>query len=87
MDEALDEGNTTQASKKVQEDWQMNLETMKSQCPICNKKKRNSHFPTNVTPSPKHVEVNRDPIQRHRPQGHSWTGPDQAFGHMVEHVA
>jgi len=30
MDEALDEGNTTQASEKLQEDWQMNLETMKS---------------------------------------------------------
>ena len=30
MDEAFDENNTAQISKKGQEDWQMNLATMKS---------------------------------------------------------
>jgi len=39
MDEALDEENRAHLSKKGQEDWQMNLATMRSQCPICNKKK------------------------------------------------
>jgi len=49
MDEALDEDNTAQTSKKGQEDWQMNLATMKSQCPICNKKKETCHVPTRIT--------------------------------------
>jgi len=56
MDEALDEENTTQLSKKEQEDWQMNLVMMSSQCPICNKKKGNCHFPTHLTPTPPCLE-------------------------------
>ena len=52
MDEAFDENNTAQISKKGQEDWQMNLATMKSQCPICNKKKGTCH----VTPTPPCLE-------------------------------
>ena len=32
---------------------------------------------------PPHVEGSRDQIQRHRPQRHSWTGPNQAFGHTA----
>jgi len=38
-DEACDEENTTQLSKKGQEDWQMNLATMSSQFPSATKKK------------------------------------------------
>jgi len=48
MDEALDENNTAQISRKGQEDWQMNLATIKSQCPTCNKKKEKYHFPWNT---------------------------------------
>jgi len=46
MDEALDADNTTQLSTKGQEDWQTSLATIRRQCPICNQKKRNCHFPT-----------------------------------------
>jgi len=56
MDEALDEENRAHLSKKGQEDWQMNLATMRSQCPICNKKKGNCHFPTHLTPTPPCLE-------------------------------
>jgi len=88
MDEVLDEENTTQASKKGQEDWQMNLATMKSQCPICNKKKgkpfnNTRHYHFTLFGMPTHVEASRYPTQRHRPQSHLFTGPNQAPGHTV----
>ena len=34
----------------------MNLATMKSQCPICNKKKGTCHVPTHATPTPPCLE-------------------------------
>ena len=46
MDEALDADNTEKLSIKGQEAWRINLATMSRQCPICNKKKGNCHFPT-----------------------------------------
>jgi len=75
MDEALDEDNSKQLSKKGQEDWQVNLATMSSQCPICNHKKRElplpgtpHHHPT-LPGMPTYVETSRNPIQRNRPEG------------------
>jgi len=56
MDEAFKEDETAQTSKKRQEDWKMNLATMKSQCPICNKKKGSCHVPTHVNPTPPCLE-------------------------------
>jgi len=47
MDEALDADNTAN-SIKGQEAWRINLATMCRQCPICNKKKGNYHFPTQL---------------------------------------
>jgi len=48
MDEALDADNTAQLNIKGQEAWRMNLAAMSRQCPICNQKKRNCHFPTQL---------------------------------------
>jgi len=56
MDEALNEENTIQLSKKGQEDWKMNLATMSSQCPICNKKKGIATF--RHTSPPPHLAWN-----------------------------
>jgi len=48
MDETLDVDNTTQLNTKGQEVWRTNLATMSRQCPICNKKKGNCDFPTQL---------------------------------------
>jgi hypothetical protein len=47
MDEALDADNI-----KGQEAWRINLAAMSRQCPICNKKKGNCHFPTQLHLNP-----------------------------------
>jgi len=73
MDVALDEENATQLSKKGQEDWQMNLATMSSQCPICNKKlslPNTPHLHPTLPGMPTHVETSRNSIQRNRPEGY-----------------
>ena len=41
MDEVLGNENSSQSSQKGQEDWQMAVATLKSQCLICNKTKGN----------------------------------------------
>jgi len=56
MDEALDADNTANHSIKGQEAWRMNLATMHRQCPICNKKKGNCHFPTQLHLNPPCLE-------------------------------
>jgi len=45
MDEALDADSTAKLNIK----GRINLAAMSRQCPICNKKKGNCHFPTNFT--------------------------------------
>ena len=52
MDEALDTDHNVNHSTKGQEAWRMNLALMHRQCPICNKKKRNCHFPTQLHLNP-----------------------------------
>jgi len=52
MDKALDDDNTAKLSIKGQEAWRINLATMNKQCPICNKKKGNCHFPTQLHLNP-----------------------------------
>ena len=47
MDEALDADNTAKLNIQGQEAWRINLAAMSRQCPICNKKKGNCHFPNN----------------------------------------
>ena len=47
MDEALNTDNNVTHNNKGQEAWRMNLGMMHRQCPICNEKKGNCHFPNN----------------------------------------
>jgi len=56
MDEALDVDNTTQLNTKGHEAWRTNLVAMSRQCPICNKKKGNCHFPTQLHINPTCLE-------------------------------
>jgi len=56
MDEALDTDNTVKHSIKGQEAWRINLAAMHRQCPICNKKKGNCHFPTQLHLNPPCLE-------------------------------
>ena len=56
MDEAFDADNTAKPSTKGQEAWRINLVTMYRQCPICNKKKGNCHFPTQLHLNPPCLE-------------------------------
>jgi len=56
MDDALDANNTAKLSIKGQEAWRINLATMYRQCPICNKKKGNCHFPTKLHLNPPCLE-------------------------------
>jgi len=53
MDEALD---ADKLCIKGQEAWRINLATMNRQCPICNKKKGNCHFPTQLHLNPPCLE-------------------------------
>ena len=56
MDEALDTDNTAKLSTKGQETWWFDLTTMYRQCPVCNKKKGNCHFPTQLHLNPPCLE-------------------------------
>ena len=56
MDEALDADNTAKLSIEGQEAWRINLATMYRQCPICNNKKGNCHFPTQLHLNPPCLE-------------------------------
>ena len=56
MDEALNTDNNTSHNLKGQEAWRMNLAMMHRQCPICNKKKGNCHFPTQLHLNPPFLE-------------------------------
>jgi len=56
MDEILDADNTEQLIPKGQEAWRINLAAMSRQCPICNKKKGNCHFPTQLHLNPPCLE-------------------------------
>jgi len=52
MDEALDTDHNVNHNIKGQEAWRMNLAMMHRQCPICNKKKGNCHFLTQLHLNP-----------------------------------
>jgi len=56
MDEALDADNTAKLIIKGQKAWRINLATMYRQYPICNKKKGNCHFPTQLHLNPSYLE-------------------------------
>jgi len=56
MDEALDANNIAKLSTKGQEAWRINSATMYRQCPICNIKKGNCHFPTKLHLNPPCLE-------------------------------
>jgi len=56
MDEALDNDKTAKLSTKGQEAWRFNSATMYRQCPVCNKKKGNCHFPTQLHLKPPCLE-------------------------------
>jgi len=56
MDEPLDTDNTAKLSTKGQETWRFNLTTMYRQCSVCNKKKGNCHFPTQLHLNPACLE-------------------------------
>jgi len=56
MDEALNMDNNVTHNNKGQEAWRMNLAMMHRQCPICNKKKGNCHFPTQLHLNPPCLE-------------------------------
>ena len=56
MDDALEEDNTSKLITKGQEAWRFNLTTMHRQCPVCNKKKENCHFPTQLHLNPPCLE-------------------------------
>jgi len=72
MDEALDVDNTTQLSTKDQTAWKMNLAAMSRQCPICNKKKENCHFPTQLHLNPPCLECQH----MWKPSGIKYKGTD-----------
>ena len=48
MDDALDKNNTSKLITKGQEAWRFNLATMHGQCPVCQKKKGNCYFLTQL---------------------------------------
>ena len=48
MHEALDTDHNAEHNTKGQEAWRMNIALMHRQCPICNQKKGNSFFPTQL---------------------------------------
>jgi len=52
MNEALDTDHNANHNTKEQEAWRMNLALMHRQFPICNKKKGNCHFPTQLHLNP-----------------------------------
>ena len=56
MDEALETDHNVNRITKGQEAWPMNLASMHRQCPICNKKKGNCHFPTQLHLNPPCLE-------------------------------
>jgi len=56
MDEASDVDSTAQLNMKGQEAWRINLAAMSRQCPICNKKKGNCHFPPQFHLNPPYLE-------------------------------
>jgi len=56
MDEALNMDNSVTHKNEGQEAWRMNLATMHGQCPICNKKKGNCQFPTQLHLNPPCLE-------------------------------
>ena len=56
MDEALNMDNNMTHKNEGQEAWRMNLATMQRQCPICNKKKGNCQFPTQLHLNPPYLE-------------------------------
>ena len=56
MDEALNTDNNAPHALKGQEAWRTNLAMMHRQCPICNKKKGNCHFPTQLHLNPPCLE-------------------------------
>jgi len=72
MDEALDADNTAELNIKGQEAWRINLAAMSRQCPICNKKKGNCHFPTQLHLNPPCLE------SKHacKPSGIKYEGTD-----------
>ena len=72
MDEALDADSTIQLSTKGKEDWQTNLATMSRQCPICNQKKGNCHFPTQLHLNPPCLECQHT----WKPAGIKYKGAD-----------
>jgi len=72
MDEALDVDNTTQLNTKGQEAWRTNLAAMGRQCPICNKKKGNCHFPTQLHLNPPCLECKHT----WKPSGIKYKGTD-----------
>jgi len=72
MDETLDVDHTTQLNTKRQEAWRINLAAMSRQCPICNKKKGNCHFPTQLHLNPPCLECKHT----WKPSGIKYKGTD-----------
>jgi len=56
MDDALEKDNTPKLITQGQEAWRFNLATMHRQCPVCNKKKGNCHFSTQLHLNPPCLE-------------------------------
>jgi len=77
MDEALDTDHTLQLSTKGQEGWQINLAMMSRQCPICNKKNGNCHFPTQLHLNPPCLECQHT----WKPAGIKYKGTDLKVTH------
>ena len=56
MDEVFDTDHNANHNTTGQEAWRTNLALMHRQCPICNKKKGNCHFPTQLHLNPPCLE-------------------------------
>jgi len=72
MDEASDADSTAKLNIKGQEAWCINLAAMSRQCPICNKKKGNCHFPTQLHLNPPCLECKH----AWKPSGMKYKGTD-----------
>jgi len=72
MNEALDANKTAKLNIKGQKAWRINLSAMSRHYPICNKKKGNCHFPTQLHLNPPCLECKH----AWKPSGIKYKGTD-----------
>jgi len=95
MDEALETDHNVNHITKGQEAWRMILASMHRQCLICNTKKGNCHFPTQLHLNPpclecKHawqpVGIKYNGTALKVSLGNPWQNAHSSSGHSIQYV-